>query len=64
MSEKERNFEGYVIKQLDKRFEKLSIINKKDCIKFRQKAWIEKQDWREIHDILSTRIQLACKWQG
>lgn len=50
--EKERNFEGYVIRQLGKRFEMLSIINEKDCIKFKQKGWIEKQEWREINDIL------------
>lgn len=50
--EKERNFEGFVINQLGKRFEKLNIINEKDCIKFKQKAWIEKQEWREINDIL------------
>lgn len=51
-NEKERNFEGYVIAQLGKRFAKLNIVNEKDCIKFKQKAWIEKQEWREINDIL------------
>jgi len=32
--------------------EKLTIINEKDCIKFKQKAWIEREEWREINDIL------------
>jgi uncharacterized protein YecE (DUF72 family) len=49
---KETNFEGYVIKQLGKRFEKLTVVNEKDCIKFKQKCWIEKQEWREVNDIL------------
>lgn len=51
-NEKEKNFEGYVITQLGKRFERLTVINEKDCIKFKQKCWIEKQEWREINDIL------------
>lgn len=50
--EKERNFEGFVINQLGKRFEKLAIINENDCIKFKPKLWIEKQEWKEINDIL------------
>jgi hypothetical protein len=36
---KDSNFEGYVINQLGKRFEKLTVINKKDCMKFKQKEW-------------------------
>lgn len=42
----------YVINQLGKRFEKLTVINEKDCIKFKQKCWIEREVWREINDIL------------
>lgn len=42
----------YVINQLDKRFEKLTVVNEKDCIKFKQKGWIEREEWREINDIL------------
>jgi hypothetical protein len=49
---KESNFEGYVINQLGKRFEKLTAINEKDCMKFKQKEWSETQEWREINDIL------------
>ena len=45
-------FERYVIKHLGKRYEKLTVINEKDCIKFKQKCWIEKPAWREINDIL------------
>ena len=33
-------------------FEKLTVINEKDCIKFKQKCWIERLEWREINDIL------------
>jgi putative transposase len=51
-SQKETNFEGYVIKQLGKRFEKLSVVTERDYIKFKQQGWIEKQEWREINDIL------------
>jgi hypothetical protein len=32
-SQKEKNPEMYVVNQLGKRFEKLTVINKKDCIK-------------------------------
>ena len=42
----------YVINQLGKRFEKLTVINEMDCIKFKQKCWIEREEWREINDIL------------
>jgi hypothetical protein len=32
--------------------EKLKVINEKDCIKFKQKAWIEREEWREsIHSM-------------
>jgi hypothetical protein len=41
---KESNFEGYVINQLGKRFEKLTVINEKDCMKFKQKEWSETQE--------------------
>lgn len=55
-SQKENDFEGYVVSQLGKRFERLTVINEKDCIKFKQKAWIERQDWKEINDILGQRL--------
>lgn len=51
-SQKEKNPEMYVINQLGKRFEKLTVINEKDCIKFKQNGWIEREEWREINDIL------------
>lgn len=44
--------EMYIINQLGKRYHNLQVINEKDCIKFKQKCWIEKQEWREINDIL------------
>jgi putative transposase len=49
---KEKSPEMYVINQLGKRFEKLTVDNEKDCVKFKQKAWIEREVWREINDIL------------
>lgn len=49
---KAKNPEMYVINQHGKRFEKLTVINEKDCIKFRQKYWIEREGWRELNDIL------------
>jgi hypothetical protein len=48
---KETNLEGYVIKQLGERFEKLTVVIEKDYIKFKQKYWIERQEWLEINDI-------------
>lgn len=44
--------EIYVISQLGKRFEKLTVNNEKDCIKSKQKVWIERQELREINDTL------------
>jgi hypothetical protein len=51
-ADKEKNPEMYVINQLGTRFEKLTVIDEKDCIKFKQKSWIEREVWREINDIL------------
>lgn len=36
----------HVINQLGKRFENLTVINEKDCIRFKQKCWIEREEWR------------------
>jgi hypothetical protein len=33
----------------------LIILNEKDCIKIKARTWLDKKDWREIHDIL--RVQ-------
>ena len=49
----------YVINQLGKQFEKLTVINEKDCMKFKQKAWIEREDWRE-KTTYSESTGLAC----
>jgi len=43
---------------------KVNILNEKDCVKVRPKSWLDKKDWREIHDILGAEFQLASKWQG
>jgi hypothetical protein len=45
---KETNFECYVINQLGKRFEKLTVVSEKDCIRFKQKVWIKRQEWRVV----------------
>jgi hypothetical protein len=39
------------------RINRLQILNEKDCIKAKLKpdGWMDKKDWREIHDIL--RVQ-------
>ena len=42
-------------KGLGIRINKLTILNEKDCIKMKPKEWLDKKDWREIHDIL--RVQ-------
>lgn len=44
-----------VVKGLGVRIHKVTILNEKDCIKVRQKGWLDKKDWVEIHDIL--RVQ-------
>jgi transposase-like protein len=44
-----------IVKGLGIRMEKLLIINEKDCFKIKPKGWMDKKDWREIHDIL--RVQ-------
>lgn len=43
------------VKGLGIRLQKLLIINEKDCMKVKPKGWLDKKDWREIHDIL--RVQ-------
>lgn len=47
-TESKCNFVG----QLDKRIEKVSVVNEKDCVKVICKGWMERQTWREINDIL------------
>jgi transposase-like protein len=44
-----------VVKGLGIRLNKLLVINEKDCVKILPKLWLDKRDWREIHDIL--RVQ-------
>ena len=51
-TQKDSRPEMYVINQLGKRYQNLQVVNEKDCIKFKQKRWMEKQEWREINDIL------------
>jgi hypothetical protein len=51
-----------VLEYSDKRFEKLTVINEKDCIKVIPKGWLDKQIWKEINDILSASIRLAVQW--
>lgn len=44
-----------VVKGLGIRIHKVTILNEKDCLKVKQKGWLDKKDWVEIHDIL--RVQ-------
>lgn len=44
-----------VVKGLGIRINKVLIVNESDCIKVKPKGWMEKKEWREIHDIL--RVQ-------
>lgn len=44
-----------VIKGLGIRIHKVMIMNENDCIKVKQKSWLDKKDWTEINDIL--RVQ-------
>jgi hypothetical protein len=30
----------------------VQILNESDCIKIKPRTWLDKKDWREIHDIL------------
>lgn len=41
-----------IVKGLGIRLQKLLIINEKDCFKIKPLGWMEKKEWREIHDIL------------
>jgi hypothetical protein len=50
-----------IVKGLGIRLHKLLIINEKDCVKILPKLWLDKRDWREIHDIL--RVQ-GFNWLG
>lgn len=38
--------------QLGKRIDKLNISNEKDCIKVYCKGWIERDEWKEVNNIL------------
>jgi hypothetical protein len=43
------------VKGLGIRVNKVQIINESDCIRIKPKCWMDKKEWREIHDIL--RVQ-------
>jgi hypothetical protein len=47
-----------IAKGLGIRINKIQIFHEGDCIKVKQKTWLDKKDWREIHDIL--RVQGFC----
>lgn len=44
-----------IVKGLGVRIHKVTILNERDCIKAKQKGWLDKKEWVEIHDIL--RVQ-------
>jgi ABC-type Na+ efflux pump permease subunit len=41
-----------VVLGLGIRANKVQIVNESDCIKVKPLGWMEKKEWREIHDIL------------
>lgn len=43
------------LKGLGIRLKKVQVLNERDCIKVKPTVWMERKDWREIHDIL--RVQ-------
>jgi transposase-like protein len=43
------------VKGLGIRANKVQVLNESDCVKIKPKSWMEKKEWREIHDIL--RVQ-------
>ena len=43
------------VKGLGIRANKVQIINESDCVKVKPLGWMDKKEWREIHDIL--RVQ-------
>lgn len=53
--QKKQEAEPLPVKGLGIRIHKVNIINEKDSIKIKAKMWLDKKDWREIHDIL--RVQ-------
>lgn len=44
-----------LVKGLGIRINKVQVLNESDCITVKPKGWMEKKEWREIHDIL--RVQ-------
>ncbi|MEP0824001.1 MAG: DDE-type integrase/transposase/recombinase [Nitrososphaera sp.] len=44
-----------IVKGLGIRANKVQVLNESDCIKVKPRTWLDKKDWREIHDIL--RVQ-------
>ncbi|MGI0014590.1 MAG: hypothetical protein ACREBU_14285 [Nitrososphaera sp.] len=44
-----------IVKGLGIRANKGQILHEGNCVKVKQRPWLDKKDWREIHDIL--RIQ-------
>jgi hypothetical protein len=45
-----------IVKGLGIRANKVQILNESDCIKVKAKSWLDKKDWREIHDILGVQV--------
>jgi len=45
-----------MVKGLGIRANKVQILNEGDCLKMKPKGWLEKKEWREIHDILSAML--------
>lgn len=60
----QRMFVQSAVKGPGIRTHKITIRNEKDCIKVKQKGWLDKKDAVEIHDIPSAGLCKASKRQG
>ena len=38
----------------------MQVLNENDCIKVKPKAWLDKRDWHEMHDILRVQALTGC----
>lgn len=44
-----------LVKGLGIRIKRMQILNEKDCIKIKPRAWLDKIAWREINDIVRVK---------
>lgn len=44
-----------VVKGLGIRPNKVQVLSESDCVKVKPNTWLDKKEWREIHDILGVQ---------